>query len=332
MRYGISAVITVLFLYLAFRGTDFNKLFASIREANYWWMIPYFACLMLSHLLRAWRWRYMLEPVKTGISMRNLFSGVMVGYMMNNILPRAGELARPYALAKAEDIPKSAAFGTIVVERIIDTVSFLVLVVLIPLVYQGPLKESFPWLAEAGVIISAATAVVLGFLIMLMLRRDWTDKALAIFRKILPARIDAKLDGWVHAFLDGFLFLKHPGRFLIIFTLSVSIWGLYILMTYAAFCAFGLQGQVGLSGALVVLAISSIGISLPTPGGTGTYHAFTSQSLTRLFAVDATTALSYATVTHAVGFIGVTLIGLYYFLHDQIRVGGAAGENDKAAS
>ncbi len=74
LRYGISAVITVLFLYLAFRGTDFHRLLASIREANYWWMIPYFACLMLSHFLRAWRWRYMLEPVKTGISMRNLFS------------------------------------------------------------------------------------------------------------------------------------------------------------------------------------------------------------------------------------------------------------------
>jgi len=332
MRYGISAVITVLFLYLAFRGTDFGKLLASMREANYWWMIPYFACLMLSHFLRAWRWRYMLEPVKVGISMRNLFSGVMVGYMMNNIIPRAGEIARPYALAKAEGIPKSAAFGTVVVERIIDTVSFLVLVVLIPLVYRGPLKESFPWLGEAGLIISAVTAVLLGFLIMLMLRRDWTDKATGVFRKVLPARIDAKLDGWVHAFLDGFLFLKNPGRFLIIFTLSVFIWGLYILMTYAAFFAFGLQGQVGLSGALVVLAISSIGISLPTPGGTGTYHAFTSQSLTRLFAVDATTALSYATVTHAVGFIGVTLIGLYYFLRDQIRVGEVVSDNDKAAS
>ena len=332
LRYGISALVTLVFLYLAFRGTDFHKLLVSMREANYWWMIPNFACLMLSHYLRAWRWQYMLEPVKTRISLRNLFSGVMVGYMMNNILPRAGELARPYALAKAEGIPKSAAFGTIVVERIIDTVSFLVLVVLIPVVYRGPLKESFPWLTEAGVIISAATALVLGFLIMLMLRRDWTDRALDIFRKVLPARIEVKLDGWVHAFLDGFLFLKHPGRFLIIFMLSVSIWGLYILMTYAAFFAFGLQDQVGLSGAMVVLAISSIGTALPTPGGTGSYHAFTSQSLTRLFAVDATTALSFATVTHAVGFIGVTMIGLYFFLRDQIRVGEAVSEGDKAAS
>jgi hypothetical protein len=332
LRYGLSAVITGLFLYLAFRGTDFSKLLASMREANYWWMIPNFACLMLSHYIRAWRWRYMLEPVKERISLRNLFSGVMVGYMMNNILPRAGELARAYALAKAEGIPKSAAFGTIVVERIIDTVSFLLLVVLMPLVYQGPLKESFPWLGEAGVIISAATVAVLGFLIMLMLRRDWTDRALNIFRKVLPARIDVRLDGWVHAFLDGFLFLKKPSRFLIIFMLSVSIWGLYIVMTYVAFFAFGLQAQVGLSGALVVLAISSIGVALPTPGGTGTYHAFASQSLTRLFAVDATTALSYATVTHAVGFIGVTVIGLYYFLHDHIRMSEAVGDRDKAAS
>ena len=167
---------------------------------------------------------------------------------------------------------------------------------------------------------------------MLMLRRDWTDKAMGIFRKVLPARIDAKLDGWVHAFLDGFLFLKHPGRFLIIFMLSIAIWGLYMVMTYAAFFAFGLEDQVGLSGAMVVLAISSIGVALPTPGGTGSYHAFTSQSLTRLFAVDPTTALSYATVTHAVGFIGVTLIGLYYFLRDQIRVGEVVSHDAKAGS
>jgi uncharacterized membrane protein YbhN (UPF0104 family) len=91
---------------------------------------------------------------------------------------------------------------------------------------------------------------------------------------------------------------------------------------YFAFFAFGLE-PLGMAGALVVEAISSIGVALPTPGGTGTYHAFTSQALMRLYGVDATVSLSYATVTHAVGFIGVTIIGLYYFLHDHIRVGEA---------
>jgi len=322
LRYGISAVITVLFLYIAFRGTDLGKLYDSMAQANYWWMIPNFACLMVSHYLRAWRWKYMLEPVKPNIAMRSLFSGVMVGYMMNNILPRAGEIVRPYALGKLEDVPKSAAFGTIVVERIIDMASFLVLVALIPLVYHGPLLESFPWLVNTGVLASACTIVLLAVFVALAVRRDWTDAVVGFIERILPARFRTRLDGWVHSFLDGFLFLRRPGRFVSIAVLSVLIWLLYVLMMYFAFFSFHLQ-HLGMAGAFVVQAISSIGVALPTPGGTGTYHAFTSQTLVRLYGVDATVALSYATVTHAVGFIGVTIVGLYYFLRDHIKVGEA---------
>lgn len=322
LRYGISAVITVLFLYIAFRGTDFGKLYDSMARANYWWMIPNFACVMVSHYLRAWRWKYMLEPVKPNLSMRSLFSGVMIGYMMNNIIPRAGEIVRPYAIGKLEDIPKSAAFGTIVVERIIDMASFLVLVALIPLVYQGPLVESFPWLVNTGVVVSALTIALLGGFVALAARRDWTDAVIRRLERFLPARVRARLDGWVNSFLDGFLFLRRPGRFVVITVLSVLIWLLYVLMMYFAFFAFGLQ-DLGMAGALVVQAISSIGVALPTPGGTGTYHAFTSQTLVRLYGVDPTVSLSYATVTHAVGFIGVTLVGLYYFLRDHIKVGEA---------
>ncbi len=322
LRYGISAVITVLFLYIAFRRTDFGKLYDSMLQANYWWMIPNFACLMASHYLRAWRWRYMLEPVKANISMRSLFSGVMVGYMMNNILPRAGEIVRPYTIGKLENVSKSAAFGTIVVERIIDMASFLVLAALIPLFYHGPLIESFPWLVNTGVVVCVLTLLLLGLFVALGVRRDWTDVIVRRIERLLPARISTRLDGWAHSFLDGFLFLSRPGRFAIITVLSILIWLLYVLMMYIAFFAFGIQ-HLGIAGALVVQAISSIGMALPTPGGTGTYHAFTSQALTRLYGVDATLSLSYATVTHAVGFIGVTIVGLYYFLHDHIKVGEA---------
>jgi uncharacterized protein (TIRG00374 family) len=260
--------------------------------------------------------------------MRNLFSGVMVGYMMNNILPRAGELVRPYTIGKLEGIPKSAALGTIVVERIIDMVSFLVLVALIPVVYHGPLEESFPWLANTGILVSAFTIFFLGVFIALAMRRDWADVLIRLVGKILPLRVRERLEGWVHAFLDGFMFLSRPGRFIIITVLSFLIWLLYVLMVYVAFFAFNIQ-HLGFAGALVVQAISSIGVALPTPGATGTYHAFTSQTLMRLYGVDATLSLSYATITHAVGFVGVTVIGLYYFLRDNIRVREAVGNEPR---
>ena len=320
MQFALSATLTVLFLWIAFRGTDPGKLVALMRGANYWWMLAMFACLMASHAVRSWRWGYLLSPIKRGIGFRNLFAGVMIGYMFNNVLPRAGEIARPYAISRMESLPVSSAFGTIVVERIIDTFSFLLLVAVLPLVYDGPLLDSFPWLQSAGLIITGVTAGGLLFLVAMMVRRDWTDRfLLRPLGWVLPARARLRTEELVHAFLDGFLFLKEPASFAVIALAGVLVWFLYILMTYVALFAFGL-GTLGPRAAVVVLTISSIGIAIPTPGSTGSYHAFTSQTLIRLFAVDPSVALGFATVTHAVGFIGLTLVGLFYFIRDRFAL------------
>ena len=254
----------------------------------------------------------------------------MIGYFMNNILPRAGELVRPYSIARLESIPKSASFGTIVVERILDTATFLVLVAIIPLIYTGPLAQTFPWLQDAGVIILVFTVAFLGSAVAFMIRRDWTDLLLDKLTKLLSPRWASRVDSTVHSFLDGFLFLRKPGNFLSILALSIIIWGLYAIMTYLAFFSFDMQLDIW--AAVVVLAISSIGIAIPTPGATGGYHWFVAQTLMHLFKVSNPVALSFATVTHAVSFIGTTVIGLYYFLHDHINIRDAMDRPPEAAT
>jgi len=323
LKYALSGALAFILLYFTFRGTEFRKLIDSIRGANYWWMLITFACLLVSHLVRALRWRYLLNPIKANIGIRNLFSGVIIGYLVNNFLPRAGELARPYVLGKAESIPKSAALGTIVVERILDTLTFLVLVLLIPLVYRGPLVESFPWLQRSGIILSFLCLVAIVVLVALMVRRDWADVLLRSLGRLFPSRFRTRIQKAGHAFLDGLLFVKQPRGLAMIAVLSVVVWGLYILMTYTAFVAFGLQDRLNMGAALVVLTISSIGVAVPTPGATGSYHMFATQALTLLFQVPHEVALSYATVSHAVGFIGITIVGLYFLFRDHIRVSEA---------
>ncbi|MEK9135809.1 MAG: lysylphosphatidylglycerol synthase transmembrane domain-containing protein [Bacteroidota bacterium] len=320
LKYLVSALLTIGLLYFAFRDTDFDKVYLAIKGANYWWMLAMFAVLMTSHFFRAWRWRYLLNPIKPGISLRNLFSGVMIGYFVNNLLPRAGELVRPYTIGKLESIPKSAALGTIVVERIMDTASVLVLVTIIPLVYDGPLLLAFPWLQRTGIIVSCITFGFLLFVLVLMMRRDWTDALLRRVEALLPSSLGARLDKITHSFLDGFLVVKRPGSFLAILVLSTLVWLLYVVMAYLAFFAFGLEGHLGFGSAVVVLAISSIGMAIPTPGSTGGYHWFAAQTLIRLFHIPNEVALGYATLTHAVGFIGVTVIGLYFFLRDNVTI------------
>jgi uncharacterized membrane protein YbhN (UPF0104 family) len=132
-----------------------------------------------------------------------------------------------------------------------------------------------------------------------------------------------------HSFLDGFLFLKQPRHYFMIGVLSVCVWALYIVMMYLPFFAFDLPGRYGLdfSSAVVVQAISSIGFIMPTPGAIGPYHYFTIQSLEKLYGVEHAIAGSYAAVTHAIGFVGVTLVGLVYFIRDGLHMSDVMKQN-----
>lgn len=314
----LGLLLSAFFLYLAFRNVTFDELRAALKGVKYGWLALMFSCLLASHLARSLRWRYLLDPLKKGIGIRNLFSSVMIGYLMNNILPRAGEIVRPLAISRLESVSTSSAFGTIVLERIVDILTFLALILAIPFVYDGPLRETFPWLVQAGVWTAIATVSSLMVFMLLVSRRSWMDRAFVSLERLLPKKAGSRIEKAVHSFLDGFLLVKRPGSFLPIFVLTVIVWGLYLLMMYVSFFAFDIQ--LGMDAALVVLAISSIGVAIPTPGGTGTYHFFTAETLTSLFLVDRGVALSFAAATHAVGFVGVSVIGVYFFLRDHFKV------------
>jgi uncharacterized protein (TIRG00374 family) len=262
-------------------------------------------------------------PLKKDLSLRNLFSATMVGNMLNNVLPRVGELGRPYAIGKLEGISRTAAFGTVFIERVFDILSFMLVIALIPVVYTGPLTETFPWLEETGIWLTIVTLFFLGLFTFLMMRRDIVIKFLQfITKKLSPKR--AKFVEYVtHSFLDGFLFLKEPRNYLMIMILSVLVWLFYIIMMFVPFYAFNMVERYSLDfgTALVSQAISTIGFILPTPGGTGSYHYFVIQTLTKLYHVDEEVARSYATVTHAIGFISTMIVGIYYFLHDKLHLG-----------
>jgi glycosyltransferase 2 family protein len=328
IKYFVSALLTVLFLYLAFRGTDFSVILQSLANAKYSWIVLYTAILLVSHVFRALRWRYLLDPIKEGIGMRNLFSAVMIGYFINNVLPRAGELVRPYSLAKLESVSRSSALATIVAERILDAMAFLFLIAILPLVYTGPLRQSFPWLEDAGLILLVLVGGAVGLMVVVVYRRPVLDRILRVVTAVLPDRFGKRVSQIAHRFVDGFLFLKHPRGFLPLLVLSFLTWFCYALMTYAGFYAFGLQETMGFGAAITVLAISSIGVAVPTPGSTGSYHFFTSQTMIRLFAVPEAVALSYATVTHAAGYILSTVVGAYFLLRDHISISRAVSESE----
>ena len=322
LKYFFSIVLTVGFLYFAFKGTDFVSLWQILSRANYWWVVALIPPLIISHMLRAWRWKYFLRPVKSKLRFRNLFSATIVGYMMNNVLPRAGEIARPYAIGKLEGVSRSAAFGTIIVERIFDLLSFMVVIALIPVMYSGPLTQIFPWFEETSMWISVVTLVSLGFLVFLMMRRDIVIRLVRFGTQWLSEKRANAIEHIAHSFLDGFLFLKDAKSYFMIIFLSIWIWVFYIVMMYFPLFAFDLPKQYHLdwNAAFVIQAISAIGFMLPTPGATGSYHYFVIETMTKLYGVNQEVSRSYAAVTHAVGFIVTMIVGIFYFIKDKLHL------------
>ena len=318
----VSLALSALFLWLAFKDTDIASIREALSHADYFWALSMFPVLLLSHACRALRWRYLLMPVKSRISFRNLFSAMMVGYMMNNVLPRAGELVRPYAINKLEGISRSTAFGTVFIERVLDIFSFLVVIAFVPLLSTRHLGEAFPWLESAGIWLTVGCLTLLGAFTLLMVRRDLVMRMLGTITRRLPEKRAALVEHVAHSFLDGFLFLKEPRHYLAIGLLTAAVWALYIVMVYLPFYAFDFPAIYGLDlgSAVVLQAISSIGYIMPTPGATGPYHYFTIQTLTKLYGVSDTLAGSYAALTHAIGYVGVTLIGLWYFFRDRLHM------------
>jgi uncharacterized protein (TIRG00374 family) len=331
INYTISVIIAAVFLYLAFRGTDFGQIWHATTNVNIFWLLMTLPCLFLSHFIRAWRWQYLLIPVKNRVSLRNSWSALMIGYMANNILPRAGEFVRPFSLGKLEKISKSSALGSVLFERILDILSFLLILIALLIFLHQKLSTAFPEFVFMGfrfsimtfvIVLSIIEAVGTGMIGLLVFKREFGTRMFDLIFRFLPKKLSERAHQILHSLLDGFLSIKDTKNYLMIIILSIITWGLYAFMMYFPLLAFeGMPPDAQtLSAAIVLLAISNIGIVIPTPGSIGTYHFFVIQTLQRIYGVDAGQAMSYAVLTHAIGFFSLTFVGLAYFLKDHLSL------------
>lgn len=326
-----SVVLSGIFLYLAFRGKDLSEIWISLIDVHWIWFVVLFSGSTLSHVIRAWRWKYLLAPIKENISIRNTFSATMIGYLINSVIPRLGEFVRPYVMGKLEGISKSATLGTIVLERILDIVTFALIVLTVLAVYAEPFAVWFPAMAEYEWLFFAGAVVMLGVFLLMFLRAEMLFRFVTKLTFLLPKKLHSQADHIFSSFLSGFGASKHAGNYVMIAVTSVLIWLSYVVLLFIPFFIYGFQDEYGLNfgSAAVVQVASGIAFALPTPSGIGSYHAFISFTLSQLFAVDAEKALSYAFYTHSVGFLTTTILGLYYFLRDNIHITDVMNTNKR---
>jgi uncharacterized protein (TIRG00374 family) len=267
------------------------------------------------------RWKYFLDPLKKDISIGNLFSAVMIGYMMNAIIPRSGEVSRPLLLAKKESISRASTFGTIVVERIFDMLSMFLVFGICLLFYRQKISEVFGKynIETISLYFSIAILLFVAFVVLMLLNLEKTEAILTrLTKRFLPERFQEKIHKIFISLINGFLFIKYPRDYLKIAALSISLWLSYALSSYITFFAFNID--LNFFDANLVLTMMSFAMTLPLPGNSaGTFHLFTKLTLVSIYGINAEVAIGYATVSHLLGLIAIIVIGFYYSIKENYR-------------
>jgi len=269
----------------------------------------------------------LLNPVKPGLPFKSLMSATAIGYMVNNLIPRSGEVVRPYLLGKNENISKAAAFGTIIIERIIDTLTFLFMFVIALIYFKNRISAAIPDIDTAVIILAGLVFVLLIWVVFTMFKTEQSLKIVQFFTKILPVKYRGKVDGIFNSLAEGFHILRKPDLLVKIGLYSALLWIVYLISTYIPFYAFDIftgseviSLKEGLWNANLLLVLVNVSMFIPAPAATGPYHYIVKLTLVSIFAISETKALGYATSTHLANFIIYLVMGLYYFAASHYKI------------
>jgi uncharacterized protein (TIRG00374 family) len=324
-----SFLLAGVLLYLALRGTDLGRVWTALQQADYRWAIPAVLVTLISHYLRAWRWQILLNTLPTAdavreksISINASFGSLMIGYMVNYAAPRLGEIARSAHLSRREKLSFSSVLGTVAIERILDIVIlagamtsvFVLLADQLPTIYNLFFTPSINYMADisplwiiggaAGMLIMGAASI--GYFWYRSrseagwLARLWEEHLLPIIER----------------FIKGGRSMFRTGRPLSIFISTAGMWLGYLIMAYIPLVMLDMVDPYDLSllDTWAIMTLGTLGILVPVPGGTGSYHYITIQTMVYLFAVDQTAAATYAVLTHAGQMLIYVTVGMGYLL------------------
>lgn len=316
MNVWVGLVLSAALLGLAVFYVELDQLRLALASANYLYLLPATALLLIGFPIRAHRWSYLISPLKQ-IRYLSLLSATCIGFMCNMLFPaRFGEFARAYIIGEKEEISKAASLATIVVERLWDGFSILVIFACMTLLISFPDGSVALWQGLRGA--GFALFTILGLLVILLLvLKNQPTKTSRILRVVffpLSGKLREKANIFVQLFTSG-LGTMHTGKHLIPITIdSFLLWATGILLNHMLIRAFDLD--IPFYAAIVLIVAQAFGVAIPSaPGFIGTFHAATAAGLL-LFSVPLEQALGVAIVGHAVVFFPTVIIGFFFVWHE----------------
>lgn len=322
-----NASITALalgLLALFFRNAHLDQVWGEITRAEVWLLIVALGTMLLNLVLRAVRWQYLLAPVGQ-VRFRNAFRTTAIGFAASFVLPvRAGEVLRPYLLARREGFSATAAFATIVIERFIDTVTVVLLLGAVVLLFDPGVAVQGRAIYRAVQIGAAAVGGValagLGVMFVAAGRGGALAGAAMELERILPGGIAHKLASFVRMFAEGLAIVREPRVLLVALALSVPLWLSIGVGIWAVAVAFHID--VPFSGSFLLVALLVVGVAVPTPGGVGGFHEAFRLGATAFYGTPNDRAVGAALVLHAMSFLPATALGLWFVMQDGLNLTG----------
>ena len=312
ITYIIFLLLGVLLLWLCFRKIDFSQVVTYIKTAKYSWMLLSLLCLAISLFFRALRWNILIESLGYKTRVSTTYESVLIAYFANTIFPRLGEVTRCGTLTKKENIPFDKSFGTVVSERVLDLVILFAMALLV-ILFQWKLLGSLitSWLNP--LIEKLTSNVVLGIIVIAAVVMSCIA-AVFVFRKnkekLSQNKLYMKIASLWNGFLDGMksIFTMEKKGLFIFYT--ILIWGFYVVMTWLPFYMLPETSHLGLTEAVTLLGLATLGVVAPVPGGMGVYHFIGILLLNGFYGISESAAVSFVTINHTTQMIFYLVTGV----------------------
>src|SRR5690606_13511152 len=305
---ALVALATLVLLYFFFRQADLGGVWRALLGAHPGLLALAVAVTAQTYIVRTWRWQILLAPI-TPLPFTPVFRATVVGFTTSFLLPaRAGELIRPWMLSRETGVSASAAFATVIVERLFDLVAVLVLFVIWRVLPVPAGTHEIEGVTPAAVLAGVMAVAALAVTFLLAGHSERMEPLATRLARVLPVRAATAIVGFMQQFARGLAIMRRPGPIVASLGLSLVLWASIGLTTWLTSRAFDITFPYAASFLLSLFLV--VGVAVPTPGGVGGFHAAYSFAVTRLFDATGEQAVACAIVLHAVSFVPVTLVGI----------------------
>lgn len=318
----IILACTVGLLALFLRQTDLGAVLNEIASASPLPLLAAVVTTALTYVIRAIRWQAMLEPIgPTRFS--TAFRTTVIGFTANFLLPaRAGEVLRPYLLARREGLSATSAFATIILERLLDLVTVLLLFAAFVLLFDPGMDRANSAMFRAvqtGGLLAGVTSLA-GLVVMFVLsgHPEWLGTLVGRLTAVLPERLAHRVARLARTFAEGLAVLRRPRALVVSLLLSLPLWLSIAAGIWLVSRAFHMT--IPFTGTFLLIALLVVGVAVPTPGAVGGFHYAYRVGATAFFMAPSEQAVGAAIVLHAISFVPVSLLGVVYMLQDGLSL------------